>query len=343
MNCPNCGTELNEEFGLETCKSCGVVAFIDMEGNITLPSEDSNEDDLLAKNEENTDLLPENETPANAENSLPESPPSPPPLPPNPNLSPPPLPNLDSLNSEVKLKLVEPFDDNTIPSSEPRTDVPPQEEHESFPEEAASTPEPLPINTPPLNENLSLKPKIDDLPQCFPQEEHENFPGDSPTPEPEPTSADTFLDEIQLFGDLDSEVFQKADYFFDLTISEINTKDTRDQMIESLSDKRLTLDLSVISKIKNGTLVIPNLPAIRAMAVLHAISHLPCKVSWIIKENFELSKPAEDIEGNEDHLEENMDNLEEDIGEYEDFENLEEGTEEPEENLEGVEEDAEEV
>ena len=192
LNCPNCGTELNEEFGLETCKSCGVVAFIDMEGNITLPSEDSDENDLLAKNEENTDLLPENETPANAESSLsenetltnvesslPESPPSPPPLPPNPNLSPPPLPNLDSLNSEVKLKLVEPFDDNTIPSSEPRTDVPPQEEHESFPEDS-STPEPLPVNTPPLNEDLSLESKIDDLPQCFPQEEHENLSGRLP-------------------------------------------------------------------------------------------------------------------------------------------------------------------
>ena len=146
---------------------------------------------------------------------------------------------------------------------------------------------------------------------------------------------------MQLFGDLESEVFQKADYFFDLTISEINTKDTRDQMIESLSDKRLALDLSAISKIKDGILMIPNLPAIRAVALIHATSHLPCKVSWIIKESFELSNPAEDIEGNEDHLEEDMDNLEEDIGEYEDFENLEEDMEESEENLEGVEEDEE--
>lgn len=301
MNCPQCEAPLNEEFGLETCRGCGVIVFIDMEGNVCIPSESSDEtlqNFQTEKNKENE----ESENSKVGENGS--------------HLS-------SSLSSEKDMKQeLESYEELEFDSGPIiLEDSEEFEGHtESFKDEAEL------LNSKEFQEKASPPPP--------PPSEKKTE--DSSVLE-KPTSAENFLDEMQLFANLGSEAFQKADYFFDITISGIDTKDTRDELIGRLDDGRLGLDSSAITKIRNGTLVLPHVPAVKAVALVHKISYLPCKVSWVMKEKFELSEPENIPENITENTTENTEEL------IESSESLEDHLESSEENFESGEENPREI
>lgn len=99
------------------------------------------------------------------------------------------------------------------------------------------------------------------------------------------TSADDFLNEMQSFGEIDSERFKEAVYFFDIEISNIDSKETREEIIDVLQDKKLNLRVENINKkIVNGILSLKGIPAVKTHIIVQRISHLPCDISWSLVE-----------------------------------------------------------
>lgn len=99
------------------------------------------------------------------------------------------------------------------------------------------------------------------------------------------TGADEFLEAMQLFGDLDVGKFNEAIYFFDIRVVGIDSKDIRSEVIDILSEDRLGLKIESFNKIiKNGILTLTDVPAVKAYVLVQNLSHLPCDLSWTLKE-----------------------------------------------------------
>ncbi len=114
-----------------------------------------------------------------------------------------------------------------------------------------------------------------------------------------PTSADDFLAEMKLFGEMDSEKFQDAIYFFDIEIASIDSKDIRDEILDILDDSKLNLKIDNFKqKIKNGILLLPAIPAVKAHIIVQRISHLPCEISWALVEVHDLGARDEEVLAN---------------------------------------------
>lgn len=52
--CPECNEELGEDFGIATCASCGVICFIDLDGNAIVKSEEDNPQEQDSLEEEDS-------------------------------------------------------------------------------------------------------------------------------------------------------------------------------------------------------------------------------------------------------------------------------------------------
>jgi hypothetical protein len=264
--CPKCQNKLKEDFGLETCKKCGEVVFINMDDSVSLQElhqEIQQEEEIssLESSEINDEIFNSNTT------------------------------ETVDLNEEV-IQIEDPFAVNTI-----EDDIVGGFELETVDpmEDVAS-----PVSEPPL----------------LPTEEYEFASEESEVSEfdiPEvaqpvqvsnvQTSAEDFLEEMQSFGEMDSEKFKEGIYFFDIEISNIDSKDTREQILNELEDSKLNLQIENINKrIVKGVLLLPAIPAVKAHVIVQKISHLACDISWKLLEVQDLSVETE-IE-----LEDSLDN-----------------------------------
>lgn len=100
-----------------------------------------------------------------------------------------------------------------------------------------------------------------------------------------PMSVDDFLSEIEVFGSLDSEPFQNADFFFDITVSGIDTKDIRTEVLETLSNSKLRLEEEDLARrIVKGQLHLHQIPAVKAAVIIQNLAHLSCELDWELKE-----------------------------------------------------------
>ncbi len=110
------------------------------------------------------------------------------------------------------------------------------------------------------------------------------------------TTAEDFLSEMQLLGDMASEKFKESNYFFDIEITGIDSKDVRDEILDHLFDSRLGLkENNLDKKIKNGFLIIHDVSAVKTHVIVQRLSHLPCEISWKIKEAHELGAAEAEV------------------------------------------------
>lgn len=290
--CPKCQTPLKEDFGLETCVGCGVVVFVNDDKVSLQEDEDTIEPEAATELEEPMGLesMPFTTAESKIESSF-ES---------------------DTENSFVGGTSFEPLNEpleglSSEPSSESELDDP-----LLFAELSEETEEDVP---PPALDHLKhpghehLETDLESLFESdLENPESENLNQDEvlssssiteSDPESDdgtliPTSADDFLEEMQMFGEMDSEKFQDAIYFFDIEIASIDSKDIRDEILDILDDPKLNLKIDKPNqKIKNGILLLPAVPAVKAFIVVQRISHLPCELSWALVEVHDLGEEAE--------------------------------------------------
>lgn len=275
--CPKCQNKLKEDFGLETCKKCGEVVFINMDDSVTLQEihqemkeEEITEDIIGQTNNIESSLnfndvgsSPSGIQPTEESSTQFEDPFA-----------------VDSIEDNIvggfELETLDSTEDSDLSSLGSGTAVLPSEEYGFATEET---------------------------------EENEFDIPDAPLVASVPvvqTSADDFLDEMQAFGEMDSDKFKEGIYFFDVEISNIDSKETRDQIIDELEDSRLNLKIENISKkIVKGILLLPALPAVKAHVVVQKISHLSCDISWKLVEVQNLIVETEpEIEGESEAVDE---------------------------------------
>jgi len=267
-NCPKCKTPLKDDFGLETCSGCGVVVFVNNDV-VTLQEDEIQLDIETSEPQIVADIfepIVDNETQEEA--SLP--------------------PNLEHLkNSNLK----------------PEAELETKQEYDSL-----FTTQETDLDSEFENLNVSADPQDDDETDVDEKiEVTADIPLDDALLNPlDPSeiitsnesnlasmSADDFLTEMELFGEMDSEKFQDAIYFFDIEIASIDSKDVRDEILDLLEDSKLSLKVENLKqKIKNGVLLLPAVPAVKAYIVVQRLSHLPCEISWSLVEVHDLE--AED-------------------------------------------------
>ncbi len=275
--CPKCENELKEDFGLETCSKCGSVVFVvddevkiqDDEESVVVDDNESVSVSASAVSDATPALEKSSETKHNDD-----------------------LQDLfsDNVSEDLASDLI--IDSGSSSSTEDYIDEVNlnlqgegnlESVEESNVEALFDDPEDFLDHKNPELENL--------LPEELSSEQ------DSVSEVADPTSADDFLKEMQLFGELDSEKFKGAGYYFDLEIASIDSKETRIEVLSSLDDQKLSLDLkNADQRIKNGVLLLKAIPAVKAYIIVQRISHLPCELSWTLVEAHDLTGEQENTD-----------------------------------------------
>lgn len=257
--CPKCKTPLREDFGLETCSGCGIVVFVN-DDKVSLqedePSLEASEDSLAEVGAivgDDAETISESGSLEFGVGSE----------------------IIGSLESEVAASEIEPEADDLQNLFEDIASDEALESADSFEFENLESDDFQILE----NENSKSE-------RAQAKLSEDNSAG---SPTEVLTSADDFLAEMQLFGEMDSEKFQDAIYFFDIEIASIDSKDVRDEILDILDDSKLNLKLEPLGpKIKNGTLLLPAIPAVKAYIIIQKISHLPCELSWALVEVHDL-------------------------------------------------------
>lgn len=299
--CPKCQTPLKEDFGLETCKGCGVVVFVNddkvslQEDEDMLVSETATEASAELEDElgfeQISDVVPEIKTEptqdsdlnsnfeSDAENSFVEG------------------TSIDEISVEGTSSETESDDPLLFGelSEEPEDMTPPAMDHLKQPTHDSLETDLESLFESDFNNSETENTDQAEVAASILQTDAEAMSEDQLDDEAlVPTSADDFLEEMQLFGEMDSEKFQDAIYFFDIEIASIDSKDIRDEILDILEDPKLNLKIEKPNqKIKNGVLVLAAVPAVKAFILIQRISHLPCELSWALVEVHDLGKEAE--------------------------------------------------
>ncbi|MCO5112937.1 MAG: hypothetical protein M9899_02055 [Bdellovibrionaceae bacterium] len=324
-HCPSCQTEIGDDFGLVNCPGCGVVCFVDLDGNAILQNEDLQNFDTSSIAEEVTDGLGlssqyDGATGTIEDSSIEES------------------WQIDETTTEE-----EPWDGG-IAATEESLEGLVEEAYSAESLEADDTEE----VTDPQGVSLQEDTYSDDEANAYENYEEDSLEdelladesGTAETDEsatedfgednevqdleamtsssgggsedddaldtgtPSPMSVDDFLNEIEVFGGMDSEPFQASAYFFDITISGIDSKDIRTEILETLSNSKLRLEEENLSKkIVAGQLQLFQIPAVKAAIIIQSLAHLNCELDWKLKEAQDLGYEDTGMALTEDSLE----------------------------------------
>lgn len=297
--CPLCQNQLVEDFGNEVCSKCGATVFVESEEIVHVQNASAMEAAVYEINSKSTG----SEITRQSKDSLdPFSP-------------------LDS-----SIYPTEVSSDNSISSTVLEADLESKSESVNHTDPFFNTSE---FNDYPLDsEAPSVNGVVDQDHQMMIENEIETDTATTeltPTRDVKldsgPTSASDFFSEMQLLGDMDSDKFKESSYFFDIEIAEIDSKDLRDEILDHLTDSRLGLKENDLDKqIKNGVLLLKDISAVKTHVIVQKLSHLPCQLSWVIKEVHELAQ----IESqDEDNISEDRNSIKSDVtseNEFEDFE-----------------------
>lgn len=260
LTCLQCGQPLDQDFGIVACTNCGAVLMIDMDGQVQ-----------LADKSEDPPESPESVAPEADFLSAPEA-----------DL--PPQPESDSLIEETQEpgSSFEPFAAEPEESLQAETEEPLSEPEPSLDGEGEVAVEPMasfesPTETLGSEEPTSEEPALE---EPAPADENGNWFDqglDAPPPEPEaaPVAANDFSD-VSEFGNQDVDM---GALHFELTLSGIDHKDLRAEVMEVLSDPRLYLNLKD-HPIRSGTITLPGLNAARTSLIVTRLQHLNLQIHW---------------------------------------------------------------
>lgn len=251
-NCPVCQNKLQTDFGNEVCSKCGTTVFVESDDIVHVQDLAAMDAVLNQIKENDSDLNSINDT--GVSEALDQH-------------------NLDNETEDDLFGIVN--SDNDLSSLE--NDEILQSVSDSLPDPENSLDD---ANAILAEDNLSSEDEVVD--PIFNSETEAQI-------QTETATAEDFLSEMQLLGDMASEKFKESNYFFDIEIKGIDSKDVRDEILDHLFDSRLGLkENNLDKKIKNGFLILNDVSAIKTHVIVQRLSHLPCEISWKIKEAYEL-------------------------------------------------------
>ncbi len=288
--CPKCGANLKDDYGMVTCESCGSILIVDIDGNV--------HDETAQPEPQDASAAPTDFAPPSYE-----------------------LPSYEPAEGDTAEAVTESFSESAAEPvftesvfSSPDWESPPAPSDVSEPlpempvEEAPSTAEsgfadmgslanldplPDPVAEPPISEMGS-----DFAPETLPEQGAEAPVSSEQAPEefnmdallgyqPEQQNpVDGFApagDPLGLNEYANSEFSQAKDglLVFKVLISGIDSKEIRESIREAMEDSRFGWDVnSIIGQIDKGELAIENLSPVKATILINRIKRLPIRIRW---------------------------------------------------------------
>ncbi|MES2854514.1 MAG: hypothetical protein V4692_01570 [Bdellovibrionota bacterium] len=256
--CPRCGTNLKDDYGMTQCPGCSVFAFVDMDGNAQINSPDAPEE---AASESIIDATVESyaDTPTDfAANFSTDSM----------------MPAMDpagiettAVNADLPSSYAEEISGISGISGVPENQISdfqmenPADSFESM--EAPEAEQPLDFQMGIVDE-AAPEPPSDGFSEALP----DFGPADDP---------------LGLNGFANSEISSGKDgpFLFRILILGIDSKEIRESIREALEDSRFGWDPDqILSKLDKGKLVIEDLAPVKATIIIHRIRRLPVKIRW---------------------------------------------------------------
>lgn len=249
-NCPRDGTPIDVDYGMATCPSCGMILFVDMDGEAMIGSQASE-----APNPEHPALDPE--TPHAQASFDPE--------PTKIRTSPAEAVGaVGAVEAEIEPRTAE---DAIAPDPAPEDDP-----------LAALNPMPMGLEPAPLDS----VPEIDAAPPM----EMDQFLGYEPSPE---GGEDPLApvggpgDPLGIADYANSEFSQAKDgpFLFRLIIAGLDSKELREALREAMNDDRFAWDVDgLLQGVSMGELHIRNVSPVKATILINRIKRLPVKIRW---------------------------------------------------------------
>ncbi|NCN95209.1 MAG: hypothetical protein GW917_00635 [Bdellovibrionales bacterium] len=252
-NCPFCQADLPDDFGLIDCPGCEAALFIEMDGTVQSTSLDSPSEESVESSQSDKSNSPvEEEVPYEesmenfSESSLEEE-------------------ATDFSGGEE----LEDFSD-PLGSPDDQQEFDQGSVEESSAEDFSASMDPETFQSDELQENFGEESQLESFEMGDPQLEVASMVADS-------------LDQVdisQLATALDERGSVEG-LLYNLTISGIDTADLRKEVLESLTDKKLGWNSEdLLSGIKNGTLEIKSISAVKAHVVLQRLKVLSIHLKW---------------------------------------------------------------
>jgi hypothetical protein len=271
--CPNCQTELTDDFGLVDCKSCGAVCSVDLEDNVTVqgdePAEDPAGDYGLQEDEvEDSDYdSPDDDAGKEVEDSDQDE-----------NEA----ENIDEDESEDN----EDDESGGYETYEESADE--LESDEGDDEDSLSVSEdevPEPADDLEVETDAPIENKIDDMQY-----------GASPKSS-QPLNGEDFLKDLEVFSD--EATADGGHIYYDFHVTGIESGQQRENFIETLADARLEISEDAVREIlgKSSDFTLPQISFLRLTVIYKRLLSLGLEMSWSLSELQEpISYLSEEIE-----------------------------------------------
>lgn len=250
--CPRCGTELKEEYGMSQCGSCGAFSFIDMEGNAAIAQGGGESD--VPQSTGDAEALGGFESPFSVQpfGEAPEG---------------------QAEISTEEFQSIDPFAGNSNDLVQ------------------SSTQAVIEVEENPAEQTFDPTPSIAETSAEAPQEYGDIFANPSLNGEAheEAETNDEVVrlgppdDPLGLSAFASSEISQAKDgpLLFRILISGIDSKEIRDSIREAIEDSRFAWDpAAVLAKMSKGSLTIENLSPVKAMILIGRLKRLPIQLKW---------------------------------------------------------------
>lgn len=274
--CPECHKELDEDFGIATCSSCGAICFIDLEGNAIVKGDDD-ADKIELQEDDPAEFTDDDDG--------------------------------DSTNStEDQIKDTQTDEDKTLSAQEDKElsefDSSPGE-NEFYTELEGSSSESEALETDLYDEN-EIEASDDQILEDL-NEDSEPFTSTSPMTDS--MSGAQFFKDLKIF----TQEHNAEDYghsFYVLSLTGIETKRDLSRVVELLADERVGIDESDIfekwlSK-DHKKIMVPKLSFLRLVYLHKRLSTLGfLNIDWHLSEDQEPDRPLEDL-GENDQFEEGV-------------------------------------
>lgn len=247
--CPACGAHVEADFGMISCPACETVFMINIDGTVGTPNTEEPVEDILAGDE----IVQESfdNTPPADESEWEDAP-----VAVDPEATHFALPGVDGADDFAEAAAETPSEVQSY-SEEPAVEAPSEESSQDLAGSEALSEEPPTEYSEDFLHTLDANPAEKTL-----------------------TDAEDPLGVTRFDG---SEASQMADgpYYYDVSISGIDTAQLKQHVVDALSDKRLGWSTDEVKKmIRMGQIVLQNLNPVKAILVVLKLQTLDVDVEW---------------------------------------------------------------
>lgn len=245
-SCPSCGTQVSSDFGMKTCPSCTLVFMVDIDGNAAMPEAHDPSGDYESESASDD---------SHAETVVEQE------VAPTYVGSDNPQDNDYSYSSDAA-------------GTEVRSEVYGDDSMASEVEESAamSTAEPTEIYTGDSSQD---------------DEYNENFISDGFQAEVDEAIAEDDPKDpvgVQRFDAHEASQLVDGPYYYDLTISGLDTGQIKNEVLKALTDRRFQWTPEEIKRrLRNGRLIFKNLNPVKAVLVVIKLQHIDVDIQWVQK------------------------------------------------------------